>query len=91
MRTKVLLCILIGTVLLLSVGIGIKDAKADALLFPWIVKSAGISTIISVVNTAETDIEAAGVPIPGYHNNKIQRSETLEGHILNLRKLFKNV
>ena len=63
MKTKVLLSIVIGIVLLLSFGIGLKDVKADALLFPWIIKSDEISTIISVVNTAETDFEASSFPI----------------------------
>jgi len=68
MRTKVLISVIIATVLLLSFGIGLKDAKADALLFPWIIKSADTTTVISVVNTAETDDEAAGWLS---HNNEI--------------------
>ena len=57
MRTKILISVFIGTVLLLSFGIGVKDAKADALLFPWVVKNVDVSTIISVVNTGGNDIE----------------------------------
>ena len=63
MKTKVLLSMVIGIVLLLSFGLGLKDANADALLFPWVIKSDEISTIISVVNTAETDFEASSYPI----------------------------
>jgi hypothetical protein len=52
MRPKVFLAILAGLALMLSFGVTVKDAKADALLYPWIVKSTNVSTIISVVNTA---------------------------------------
>jgi hypothetical protein len=51
-RPKVFLAILVGLALLLSFGVTVKDAKADAILFPWIVKSTNVSTIVSVVNTA---------------------------------------
>lgn len=32
--------------------ISVKDADADAILFPWVTKSDAVSTVISVVNTA---------------------------------------
>jgi hypothetical protein len=52
MRPKAILSVVVGIALLLSFGVGIKDAKADVLMFPWIVKSTAVSTIVSVVNTA---------------------------------------
>ncbi|MBM4140023.1 MAG: hypothetical protein FJ242_00785 [Nitrospira sp.] len=55
MRSKAILSVLIGLALLLSFSVAVKDAKADALLFPWIVKSSQVSTLVSVVNTAEKD------------------------------------
>ena len=44
---------LVAVTMLLSFGAAVKAAKADAILFPWIVKSPTISTLVSVVNTAE--------------------------------------
>ncbi len=44
---------LVALTVLLSFGAAVKDAKADAILFPWIVKSPTISTLVSVINTAE--------------------------------------
>lgn len=52
MRSKVILSVLICLALLLSFGIAVKEAKAEALLFPWIVKGTGVSTLVSIVNTA---------------------------------------
>jgi len=52
MRSKVILSVLVCLVFLFSLGVLVKDAKADALLFPWIVKNDGAATIVSVVNTA---------------------------------------
>jgi hypothetical protein len=49
-------------------GAWVKDASADAILFPWVVRSADVTTVVSVVNTAETDAEASGLP---FHNNRI--------------------
>jgi hypothetical protein len=40
----------------------------DAVLFPWIVKSDDVTTVVSVVNTAQTQAEALGLP---FHNNRI--------------------
>jgi hypothetical protein len=51
MRPKVILSVVVGIALLLSFGVGVKDAKADALLFPWITKSDSVSTLVSIVNT----------------------------------------
>src|SRR5208337_4918953 len=44
---------LVAVTVLLSFGAAVKDAKADVIMFPWIVKSPTISTLVSVVNTAE--------------------------------------
>jgi hypothetical protein len=51
MRPKVILSVLVGLALLLTFGVAAKDAKADAIMFPWIVKSDTVSTLISLVNT----------------------------------------
>jgi len=68
MRSKVLITVMVVMSLLLSLGAWVKDASADAILFPWVVRSADVSTVLSVVNTAETDAEASGLP---FHNNRI--------------------
>jgi hypothetical protein len=58
MRKKMALSVLvIALAMLLSFGATFDQAQADSILFPWIVKSNAISTIVSVVNTA-------GVPLP---------------------------
>jgi hypothetical protein len=59
---------MVCTALLLSLGTWVKDASADAILFPWVVKSDDVTTVVSVVNTAQTDAEASGLP---FHNNRI--------------------
>ena len=58
----------VAIVILLPLGMWVKDAGADAILFPWVVRSADVTTVVSVVNTAETDAEALGFPV---HNNRI--------------------
>lgn len=55
MRSKVLVSVLVAICMLFSFGI-VKNAQADQLLFPWIVKSSTVSTIISVVNTAGSNL-----------------------------------
>jgi hypothetical protein len=55
MRSKVLISVLVALCMLFSFGI-VKNAQADQLLFPWITKSATVSTIISVVNTAGSNL-----------------------------------
>jgi hypothetical protein len=62
MRPKVFLAILVGLALMLSFGLTVKDAKADAIMFPWIVKSSTVSTIVSVVNTAGPSITLLSEP-----------------------------
>ena len=65
---KAVIALTVCMALLLSLGSWVKDASADAIMFPWIVRSADVTTVISVVNTAETDAEASGLP---FHNNRI--------------------
>jgi hypothetical protein len=64
MRPKVLLSVIVCLALLFSFGVAVKDAKADAIMFPWVVKSATVSTIISVVNTSG----AVGILFPGVYD-----------------------
>jgi hypothetical protein len=68
MDSKAVISVMVGIALLLSMGALAKDAGADAILFPWVVRSADVTTVISVVNTAETDAEALGLP---FHDNRI--------------------
>ena len=63
---KAVIALTVCMALLLSLGSWVKDASADAIMFPWIVRSADVTTVVSVVNTAETDAEASGLP---FHNN----------------------
>jgi hypothetical protein len=44
--------IIIFLILLNSLFVIVKSVSADAILFPWVVKSQSVSTIISVANTA---------------------------------------
>jgi hypothetical protein len=60
MRKKMALSVIaIALAMLLGFGSAYDEANADAILFPWIVKSGAISTIVSVVNTAALDPLAA--------------------------------
>ena len=68
MNRKAVISVIVAMALLLSVGSWVKDASADAIMFPWVVRSADVTTVVSVVNTAETDAEASGLP---FHNNRI--------------------
>jgi hypothetical protein len=68
MRGKLVITVMVGVALLLSLGAFVKDASADAIMFPWVVRSADVTTVISVINTAETDAEALGLP---FHNNRL--------------------
>jgi len=49
MRHNILLIVLCLSVLLFSTGATIKNASADAIMFPWIMTGKGISTVISVI------------------------------------------
>ena len=51
MRAKVLISVFVAFCMFFAIG-AVKDAKADQIIFPWIVKSEEVSTIVSVVNTA---------------------------------------
>jgi hypothetical protein len=63
MRKKMTLSVLvIALAMLLSFGAALDQAKADALLFPWVVKSTAISTVVSVVNTAGVVFPLLNVP-----------------------------
>jgi hypothetical protein len=63
MRKKMTLSVLvIALAMLLSFGAALDQAKADAILFPWVVKSTAISTIVSVVNTAGLPLPLLNVP-----------------------------
>jgi len=55
MRSKDLIAVLVALCMLFSFGT-VKNAQADEILFPWIVKSTAVSTIISVVNTAGSNL-----------------------------------
>lgn len=55
MKSKAFLAVLVALAMLISFGLSVKEAKADAILFPWVVKSSAVSTLISVVNTAGVD------------------------------------
>ena len=54
------------------VGIAVDTQQiipvVDSILFPWVVRSDDVTTVISVVNTAQTWAEAVGLP---FHNNRI--------------------
>jgi len=68
MKVKVTIALMLGLALLLTIGAWVKDASADAIMFPWVVRSADVTTVVSVVNTAETEAEAMGLP---FHNNRL--------------------
>lgn len=55
MRSKVLISVLVALCMLFAFGT-VKNAQADQLLFPWILKSQAVSTIVSVVNTAGSNL-----------------------------------
>jgi hypothetical protein len=63
MRSKVFISVLVALAMLLSFGSMYDRADADAILFPWIVKSEAISTLVSVVNTAT--INPLAIPFQG--------------------------
>jgi len=52
-KPMIFIAALVAVTVLLSFGAAVKDAKADVIMFPWIVKSPTISTLVSVINTAE--------------------------------------
>jgi hypothetical protein len=63
MRKKMALSVVaIAMAMLLSFGVALNQANADSILFPWVVKSTAISTIVSVVNTAGMPLPLLNVP-----------------------------
>lgn len=63
MRKKMALSVVaIAMAMLLSFGAALDQANADSILFPWVVKSTAISTIVSVVNTAGMPLPLLNVP-----------------------------
>lgn len=64
MRSKVLISVLVALTMLFSIGATVKDANADAIMFPWIVRSDTVTTLISVVNTSQSLSEACGFTGP---------------------------
>jgi hypothetical protein len=76
MRGKIIIiCILIA--LLVSSGSLSGKAFADAILFPWIVKSNTASTLISVVNTAAGN--AINNISPTLHYEYLYKSSSTNG------------
>ncbi len=53
MKKSFLLITILAAVLIFPFAINVDKAGADAIMFPWIVKSATVSTLVSVVNTAQ--------------------------------------
>jgi len=53
MKKSFLLIAILAAVLIFPFAINVDKAGADAIMFPWIVKSATVSTLVSVVNTAQ--------------------------------------
>lgn len=64
MRSKVFISVLVALTMLLSIGATVKDANADAIMFPWVVRSDTVTTLISVVNTSQALSEACGFSGP---------------------------
>jgi len=55
MKKKIVLIAALAIALILPLTISVEKADADAILFPWIAKDSTISSIISIVNTAQGD------------------------------------
>jgi hypothetical protein len=53
MKKSFLLIAILAAVLIFPFAINVEKAGADAIMFPWIVQSSTISTLVSVVNTAQ--------------------------------------
>lgn len=64
MRSKVFISVFVALTMLLSIGATVKDAQADAIMFPWVVRSDSVTTLVSVVNTAQSLTEACGIVGP---------------------------
>jgi hypothetical protein len=59
MKKRFMLIGILAVALILPFAVHVEKAGADAIMFPWIVKDASLSTILSVVNTAQGDV---GIP-----------------------------
>jgi hypothetical protein len=51
MRSKAFISVLVALAMMVTFGFA-TSALADVLMFPWVVKSSTVSTVLSVVNTA---------------------------------------
>jgi len=49
---KLIVAVFAAVALLFSFGVAVEKASADTLLFPWVIKSTTVTTMLSVVNTA---------------------------------------
>lgn len=49
---KLIVAVFAAVALLFSFGVAVEKASADSILFPWVVKSQTVTTLISVVNTS---------------------------------------
>jgi hypothetical protein len=56
MKHKILRAFLIIALCLIFSSMTVGYAHADAIMFPWVIKTDTVSTIISVVNTAHGDL-----------------------------------
>lgn len=79
MRSKVLVSVLVVLALLFSFGMAEK-ASADSLMFPWIVKSSTVTTLVSVVNISEISGDCMGnLVTPKLHYQYWYKGDTLTG------------
>ena len=61
MRSKVVIPVFLALAILFSFGVAEK-ASADSIMFPWLVKSGTVFSLVSVVNTSATDNTACPTP-----------------------------
>jgi hypothetical protein len=73
MRSKVLISVFVAFAILFSFGMAEK-ASADSIMFPWIVKSDTVFTLVSVVNMSETSFECTN---PQLHYQYYYKPDTL--------------
>ena len=55
MKKGYVLIAILAVVLIFPFALNVEKADADSILFPWITKSNSVSTVLSVVNTAQGD------------------------------------
>jgi predicted cobalt transporter CbtA len=70
--------------------VGVKDASADALLFPWITKSSTVSTLVSVVNTTNIDATAAADQLHYQYWYKQTTANTQTGATLLINRCWRH-